>query len=166
MCPIPPLTLLVNLVDWISFIMAAEALIQSLFQPLYGLCGPASSSMVPFTVQGQVRSIGLVRSAIVTTPTPYTSQLPVLTRPTTAAGASGGLCAAWRADISFLFLPFPATLFTTLYFRESAGGINEKYGPVVLWDSGFPLQLPPLYCNTTYVKWWTFYGDGGGHWPQ
>ena len=91
--------------------MAAEALIQSLFQPLYGLCGPAASSTVVSAFQALKRTIGLVRSAIVTTPTACTSQLLALARPTTTTGTTGGLCAAWRADISFLFPPFPATLF-------------------------------------------------------
>ena len=91
--------------------MAAEALIQSLFQPLYGLCGPATSTTVVSTVQALERTIGLVRSSVVSAPTACTSQLLALTRPTETSGTTGGLCAAWRADISFLFPPFPATLF-------------------------------------------------------
>ena len=112
--------------------MAVVVLTLSLSQPLYGLCGPATSTVVPLTVQGQMRTIGLVRSSLVTTPTTYTSQLPVFTRPATSTGTSGGLCAAWRAGTSSLFRLFSATLFVKLHFRESAGGINEKYGPVVL----------------------------------
>ena len=112
--------------------MAVVVLTLNLSRPLYGLCGPAASSVVPLTIQGQMRTIGLVRSTIVAAPTTYTSQLPVLTWSPTATGAAGGLCAAWRAGTSSLFRLFSATLFVKLHFRESAGGINEKYGPVVL----------------------------------